>query len=379
MFLPFFFSLSPHLPHLFGLLCRFLKIQTSLALLPFTDKKELRLTVLPPDDNIRPLLPTLLPPLTAILKSTTQDPTPVLSLTIKLLRPLSFTHLLTIADPPSLLSALRSPLPGANLLALSILHKAASTPADAAILSTLPELVEQTVRVWLEVSDVGVGEKAGRVLGDLLETDCEVLPGRGANGVSVDNGNSVNVNGLEVVRRRLPGHAVLWKLLFADRHLSGLVPALCSPSPSRTSRQLTIAQGRLLRLITRLSTLDLRPITQTPHADLFVLPSPLLSQQVGQGLLQWAALAMVDKSDVLMHLSLIDFFETFVSVMRVSERTSERDGTVKTLVRTACLDDPELQDALRGLPDRTVEDEAEALRKYISEMLGQRGHVGGSS
>ena len=78
---------------------------------------------------------------------------------------------------------------------------------------------------------------------------------------------------------------------------------------------------------------------------------------------------MVDRSDILMHLNLIDFFETFVSLMRVSGRSDDKDEAVVGLVRTAIQGDEELETALRGLPDRTVEEEAEPLRMYITEIL----------
>ncbi|KAH0599748.1 hypothetical protein MHUMG1_02538 [Metarhizium humberi] len=336
--------------------------------LPFNvkllDDVELQLT----EDNIPPLLPVLLPPLTEILKSTTQDPTPLLSLTIKLLSPLSFTRTLTIADPPSLLTALSSPLPGANLLALAIIQKAAKSPSDASILSTLPEVVEMLVKSWLASTDVGVGERAARVLGDLLETDCE----------AVDNNTHIGdsraqINGDEVIKRRVPGHGRLWRLILLSRPNLTLIQHLCSPNSThlgqpRTTHQVTISQGRLLRLLPRLCTLNIGALSHPLFQDLFVLPEEIGSR-AGGGLLQWAALGMVDKSDTLMHLSLVDFFETFVSVMRVSRRSAEMDAFIRKLMVTALECDSELEGALKTLPDRTIEDEAEPLRAYITGLL----------
>ncbi|RFU76869.1 hypothetical protein TARUN_5362 [Trichoderma arundinaceum] len=329
------------------------------------DDVELQLT----ESNIPPLLPTALPPLTHILRTTTQDPSPLLSLTIKLLSPLTFTRTLTIADPPSILTALTSPLPGANLLALAIIHKAAKTPTEAALLSTLPDVVEALISRWLETPDVGVGERAAKVLGDLLETDCETIRGEGVNGV----GSQGNINGTEVVRRRIPGHGRLWRLILLQRPILELIKTLCSPEtadpPTRPRRQTSLSQGRLLRLLTRLATLNIRAISQTAFPDLFPLPAAAI-QTAGQGILQWAALSMVSKSeDILMHLNLIDFFETFVSVMRVSRLTSEENAIVRNLVRAAAQEDDQLKEALRGLPNRTVEEEAEPLRSYINDIL----------
>ncbi|KAL7944338.1 hypothetical protein V8C42DRAFT_86448 [Trichoderma barbatum] len=328
------------------------------------DDIELQLT----ETNIPPLLPTVLPPLTQILKTATQDPTPLLSLTIKLLSPLTFTRTLTIADPPSILAALSSPLPGANLLALAIIHKAAKTPTEVALLSTLPEVVEALITRWLESPDVGVGERAAKVLGDLLETDCETIREAGGSQSNINGFNSFNA-----VRRRIPGHGRLWRLILLQRPVLELITTLCSPEttvpPTRPRHQTSLSQGRLLRLLTRLATLDIRAISQTAFPDLFPLSAAAI-QGAGQGILQWAALSMVSKSeDILMHLNLIDFFETFVSVMRVSHLTAEENAIVKILVKTAAQDDEQLKEALRGLPNRTVEEEAEPLRAYISEIL----------
>ncbi|ATY58541.1 hypothetical protein A9K55_003065 [Cordyceps militaris] len=335
-----------------------------------TDQKE---------TNIPPLLPTLLPPLTQILlRSSTSapaDPSPLLSLTTKLLRPLPLARVLALADAPTVLAALRSPLPGANRLALAVLEKAARSPADAALLSTLPELVAALVARWLDVEDVGVGERAGRVLGDVLATDCCHHVVRDAPPPAI--------NGIEVVyRRQEPGHGRLWDLVLNSESIFALIPQLCSPSstqnndgndavPRRTERQVSLAQGRLLRLLPRLATLNLRAVTESAFPQLLPLPQSV-ARHTGCGLLQWAALAMVDKADVLMHLSLVDFFETLVSVMRtaaVEDAPSPSTSVTGALVRAATANDSLLKEALLGLPDRTVEEEAEPLRIYIGQLL----------
>ncbi|KAG6016245.1 hypothetical protein E4U54_001916 [Claviceps lovelessii] len=332
------------------------------------DDVELQLT----EDNIPPLLPTLLPLLAGILKATTQDPTPLLSLTIKLLSPLSFTEALTIADPPSLLTALSSPLSGANLLALAIIRKAAASPSDVSILSTLPKAVEAMIKCWIATEDVGVGERAARVLGDLLETDCEI-PDNGIDEASPQIGTDCNE---EVVKRRVAGHGRLWKLILSSRPNLSLIQQHCSfdateQAPSRTAREVTISQGRLLRLLPRLCTMNIAVLSRSFHPDLFVLPAAeaAYGAELGQGLLQWTALGMVDKSDMLMHLNLVDFFETLVSVMRVSQRSLTLDTFMNKLVTAAIQSDDQLKGALRTLPDRTVEEEAEDLRTYITGLL----------
>lgn len=266
-----------------------------------------------------------------------------------------------------------SPEPGANLLAFDIILKASKTPTEAALLSTQPEIVEAFLKCWLESPDVAVGEQGVKVLGDLLETDCDLVPG-GEEGVNGTSNHSI-VNGTITFpprRRRLPGHGRLWNLIFRRRPLLELLKSFwtpeTTPNPTRRRHQTSIAQGRFLRILTRLAALNINILSQTEFPDVFPLPEDIV-QTVGQGILQWAALNMVDKSDILMHLNLIDFYESFVSVMRVTHLTAEQGSFVRNLVRVAVQDDSELKDALRGLPNRTVEEEAEPLRAYINEIL----------
>lgn len=309
--------------------------------------------------NIPPLLPTLLPKLTAILKTTPHDPAPVVSLTIKLLSPVPFTQTLQLADESSLITALRSPAPSANLLALAILDKASASPSDAAILSLMPRVVEELLRRWLSAPQVEVGEKAGRVLGDLLETDCELPPPSALPNL-----------GTEVARRRAPGQGRMWRRIFHDHELFGLVLSLArgwdpEGDAELSEHQLSLAQGRVLRLLPRLASLNIVEVGTSQFPELTA------SNEVG--LLQLAALRMVDRGDTLMHLSLIDFFETLLSVMRVAEQTHRTMGILRDLVREASKDDEMLRKALRSLPDRTVPEESEQLRTFIRDVMTGRG------
>jgi hypothetical protein len=326
------------------------------------DDVELQLT----DANIPPLLPTLLPLLSSTLRSTTQDPTPLLSLTIKLLSPLSFPESLAIADPPTLITALNSELPGANLLAIAIIHKAAKSPSDVAVFASYPVLVQELIKRWLVSPDVGVGERASKVLADLLRTDAGKKPAR--------NGTVVNgASGSEADGHDESNHG-LWRLILETRPILTQIISYCSPptpgdqTPQELRaavRQVSLSQGRLLRILPRLATLNLRALSESRFPELFPVPEPQGSE-VGNGLLQWASFTMVDRSDMLMHLSLIDYFEAFVSVMCATANTED---FVKRLVKVAVAQDSELLANLQTLPNRTIEDEAEPLRSYIDNLL----------
>ncbi|OHE91927.1 hypothetical protein CORC01_12777 [Colletotrichum orchidophilum] len=313
------------------------------------------------ETNIPPLLPRLLPLLTTILKTTPHDPKQIVSLTIKLLSPVPFTQTLQLADESSLITALRSPSPHANLLALAILAKASASPSDAAILSLMPRVVEELLRRWLSAPQVEVGERASRVLGDLLDIDCELPP----------PSSLPTLTATEIVRRRAPGQGRMWQRIFHDKELFGLVLSLAKgqdPSPTAdgesvtlSERQLSLAQGRILRLLPRLASLNI--------IEVGISQFPELTGSPEVGLLQLAALHMVDKTDTLMHLNLIDFFETLLSVMRVVEHSHRTMGILKDLVKQATRDDNLLKNALGSLPNRTVPEESESLRTFIRDVL----------
>jgi hypothetical protein len=77
---------------------------------------------------------------------------------------------------------------------------------------------------------------------------------------------------------------------------------------------------------------------------------------------------MVDKGDALMHLSLIDFFEALISLLRVTQYSSYKVETMRMLLREATKGDDVLKAALLSLPDRTVPEEADDLRRWLREI-----------
>ncbi|KAK3338808.1 hypothetical protein B0H65DRAFT_530414 [Neurospora tetraspora] len=403
------------------------------------DDIELQLT----DFNTPPLLPSLLPRLVQILHTTPSDPTTPASLTTKLLRPLSFSQITSLAPPESLIQALESPFPAANILGMTILHKAAAAPSEVAQLAETREVVKAFVRTWLGSSEVGVGEKGGKVMGDLLDVDCELEPpARPQRRAGAGQHHALDA-GMptwhDMVLRKEKGSGALWKRIFADEEVYGLVLDLLAGRHEDTdvtsadagdekegrkqkARQLTLAQGRILRILPRLAALDLEKVVRsevrapepgyyatataaatngtstnghgTPgprpngttssrpnhNGDILMngveeeeeeqaqmpLPAP---PKTGQGLLHFAALRMVDRNDILMHLSLIDFFEAFVGLMRVTPHSEYKVETVKEILREALADDKLSRENLESLPDRTVDEEKEELRGWLREVL----------
>ncbi|KAK4951658.1 hypothetical protein LTR28_006796 [Elasticomyces elasticus] len=233
---------------------------------------------------------TLITRLSETLPKLLQDPSPAIPFLMKLLEPYSFTDVLAFQSVDFVGGLQTAALPY-NDLVLSLLQKAASKASDAAILAGRPEVIAALVTLWLCTPDAGVADKAGRVLYELLKVDRETP--QGAN--------------CEHLASRPLG--LVWRRVFRDRDIYGLIFDICTLKPIKKEPQLsksqkTLAQARLMDWLPALGAQDWAAITQSYHRD--------IESQYGvkeAGLLEFAALHMVDfKDDVLMHRCLIDFF-----------------------------------------------------------------------
>ncbi|KAH8912678.1 hypothetical protein BR93DRAFT_922652 [Coniochaeta sp. PMI_546] len=267
---------------------------------------------------------------------------------------------------------------------MTVIEKASRTPTDVTILSTMPALISEFLRRWLVSQYVEVGQKGGIVLGNLLDIDCE-LPPPPPPSSSSDMSQAIVV-------RKTPGQGKLWRRIFFDRDVYRLILDICSgrdPDMASNERQLTLAQGRLLRILPRLAALNFQAVSRSEFAS--PIPSYFTNgaraveeenqqQRAVDSLLHFASLRMIDRRDELMHLSLVNFFEAFVSLMRpgLTDYSAYKVETVRGLLREATAQDAELRAALLSLPDRIVPEEADELRRWIQEVLpGEAVRVGG--
>jgi hypothetical protein len=262
-----------------------------------------------------------------------RDPTILASLSVKLLRPITFTQALTLASEDALIQALRSPAPSANILAITVIEKAARSPSDTAILSIMKGVVENLIRTWFSTPHVGVGEKATKALGDLLEVDCDRR-----SSADIDT----RMNGIQLSSNTPPGQGLLWRRIFQDRDIYELLFNLCSFETTGTGegqldeRQKSLAQARLLRVLPRLGPLDFHTISHTNFPDI----EERYGLQDGEhGLLYFAAVDMVNKEeDMLMHITLIDFFAEFLNVMSTTELTKPTMDYLAALMKVTATD-----------------------------------------
>lgn len=202
-----------------------------------------------------------------------------------------------------------------------MIEKAAQSPGDAAVLSVMRIVVAAFLRTWLTSPHVEVGERAGKALADILSMDCDH---------SAPRALSSNMHGLQINERRGAGQALFWRRIFQDREIYRSLFDLCSyrtvgnGGGKLNERQKSLAQARLLRVLPRMAVLDFSSIAHTKFPD--------IEQEYGmkkgeEGLLWFAATNMVNKErDMLMHITLIDFFPELFGMMTLTEMPSEEFG-----------------------------------------------------
>ncbi|KAL8298021.1 hypothetical protein RB597_007022 [Gaeumannomyces tritici] len=328
------------------------------------DRVELQLT----EANIPNIMPRLLPKLASILKVYQLDPLVLCSLALKLLQATSFTQIFTITSEADIVEALRSPAASANTLAMAILGKASASPSEVSILAASALLVTEFLKCWLSAPQVEVGERGVHALTDLLETDCELPP--------VTLPLASGLPRTDLMRRRVPGHGSLWRRLFMDRDMFGLLVDLCEGTPfDGDVKQRSLAQGRILRVIPRLAVIHFSALTRSYHPDLLPRPNARAAGASPDSFLHYVTVRMVDLDDYLMRLSLVDYIETLVCAGRIAQHSPYTEEVLRGLLRELTALDPTLTRTLESLPERVAEDEAEKMKGWINKLIPQPPNV----
>ncbi|KAL8732292.1 MAG: hypothetical protein Q9166_002864 [cf. Caloplaca sp. 2 TL-2023] len=236
---------------------------------------------------------TLIHQLAELLPKLQQDPTPATTLIEILVRPASytFTRVLDIEPPVDFTAGLKALFPSINLVTLSLLEKAKFKNSDAGIVAGRPEIVAALIELWLSTPTTAVATKAHDVLLGLLTAD-DRAP-EPATAPSVDHHEPHETS-------------LIWRRVFRDKDIYGSIFRICSLTNAGRAGQLskrdkTVAQARLLDLLVKIDCDSIRhpQIAEIEHR---------YGVKDG-GLLEFAALKMVDyEDDVLMHMTLIDFF-----------------------------------------------------------------------
>lgn len=253
------------------------------------DRLKLQLT-----EDVDPTVPaTLLAQIPQLLLVLQEDPTPLTTLGTRATAYLSFADLQSIDPPVNFIAGFKAPSPPINLLALSLLSKAGGHPSDAAIVSGDSDLVASLVELWLSTPATGVAQAALDTIWALLEIDLASTH---------ENESSGN---------RAGGQGLVWRRMFTDRDVYGRLFSLCSLADdgpgTLPKREKTLAQGRLMGLLVKAGKLrwDIISTSQLPEIE---------AKYKSDSLLHFAACQMVDKSDVLMHMTLLNFFHDLLRI-----------------------------------------------------------------
>ncbi|KAE8383251.1 hypothetical protein BDV26DRAFT_251964 [Aspergillus bertholletiae] len=255
--------------------------------IPIIDKLKLQLT----ESTDSSVPATLLPLISQLLPVLQEDPTPITTLAIKATAYTSFTDLRSIDPPIDFITGFRAPSPPINLLALALLSRAGEAPSDAAIVAGDSELVASLVELWLSTSSTAVAQAAFDALWALLEVDLTS---------PLENGEGTN-----------EGQGLVWRRVFTDRDVYGRFFSLCSLTEngpgSLGKRDKTIAQGRLMGFLTKAGNLrwDIISSSQIPDIE---------TRYNSDSLLHFAACEMVERTDVLMHMTLLNFFHDLLEI-----------------------------------------------------------------
>ncbi len=235
----------------------------------------------------------------ALLPKLQQDPSPLIHFLIKLSAPYRFEDIKDI-DFEIGLDLQATPF---HSLILTLVEKAAANSVDAQALANRPALVASVVRLWLCTHDAGIATQAEELLISLLR---------------------ISKNEPAAIDTEAPLHTYgtgpMWRRLFGDRditssyyHYTSIKQLPSLPLPLLNKRDKTISQARLLSWLPRVGAMDWTSIVSSHGLE--IEREAGLSES--QGLLHYAALKMVDtEDDVLMHMTLINFFSVLITTVK---------------------------------------------------------------
>jgi len=247
----------------------------------------------------------------ALLPTLQQDPTPLTHFIIKLAEPYRFDDIKDI-DFEIGLDLKATPF---HSLILTLLEKATTSSTDAQALANRPAVILAIVRLWLCTQDAGVATQAEELLTSLLEVSKN-------EPVSIDGKSSLHTYGT----------GPMWRRLFSDRDISSLYYHYTSlkdltspPQPLLNKRDKTISQARLLSWLPRVAAMDWNAVTSSYGLE----AEKEAGLKEGQGLLHYAALKMVDtEDDMLMHMTLLQFYSTLITTVKAKPHLSHYDSSL---------------------------------------------------
>jgi hypothetical protein len=233
----------------------------------------------------------------SLLPDLQQDPSALIHFIIKLVVPYRFEDIKDVNFEAGLdLEA--TPF---HSLILTLLEKAAASNHDSQALANRPAAISAIVRLWLCTKDTGIATQAADLLISLLR---------------VSKNEPVSVLG--ETQLHIYGAGPIWKRLFNDSDIYSLYYQYTyflnfTANPLLNKRDKTVSQARLLEWLPKVGVMDWTTIVSGHGSE--------AEREVGlsetEGLLHYAALKMVKTADdILMHMTLINFFSELITTVK---------------------------------------------------------------
>jgi hypothetical protein len=215
----------------------------------------------------------------------------------------SFDDLQTSIPVNVVTEGLSSPSPSIQTLGLSYLKKAAESPSGAAFVANDNALVKALVKLFLtsKSADIG-GTRALEAITSLL---------------SVDNPEKVTTLSEDGSTGQTHGQGLLWRRMFHDEEIYGLFFQKTTTGDSSldlSRSEITTAQARLLDFISAVAKMRWDAICDSRQPDLQSSKAQAMANGYEQGLLRYATITMVDRTDTLMTNVLVEFLTKLLEV-----------------------------------------------------------------
>ncbi|KAJ5562810.1 hypothetical protein N7535_002743 [Penicillium sp. DV-2018c] len=255
---------------------------------------QLKLQLVEATDRVVPA--TILSQISTLLPVLREDPTPITTLGIQAVAYFSFIDLQSVDPPINLIAGLKAPSPPINLLALSLLARAGQSSSEAAIVAGDSDLVASLVELWLATPSTEVAQAALDTIWALLKVDaCH-------RSEAEEFGHEDTTHG---------GQGLMWRRIFTDEKVYGLLFGLCSLRPNApgdlSKRERSVSQGRLMALLVKVGKIrwDIISTAQIPEVE---------TKYQSNSLLHFATCQMVEVSDILMHMTLLNFLRELLEI-----------------------------------------------------------------
>ncbi|KAI2474412.1 hypothetical protein Ptr902_11350 [Pyrenophora tritici-repentis] len=283
----------------------------------------------------------------ALLPKLQQDPSRLTHFILKLAEPYRFED---IKDVEFEIGLDLQAIPFHNLI-LTLLEKATTSSTDAQALANRPAVMLAIVRLWLCTQDAGVASQAENLLTSLL---------------GISKNEPVSMDGKSTLHTY--GTGPVWRRLFSDRdisslyyHYTSLKQLISPPLPLLNKRDKTIAQARLLSWLPRVAAMDWNAVVSAYGLNV----EREVGLKEGQGLLHYAALKMVDtQDDMLMHMTLIQFYSILITRVKASPHLSHYNSSL-------ALDFLKEEGIHRGLIDFHTSENPSIDHSFLSSRTAQ--------